>query len=280
MPVKKATKVKKPRAPRAPSETNKKKSQKLKQVQKVNVNVTSSGGSGGGGTSAPLPFIPQQFRDTSGENVRLENILSSISRRLNASEVKAIPEQPVPRVTIRDQGIPVQFAQSEPDIPTTPIPTQSVPNMPDAVMNPAGSVETIFNAPIKNNMSLPEVVADFERGYEELFPGATETITPVKRKKAPVSAYEDLYAGQRGFKTPPPETPPPEYLSMGAGYVGTPAEPFITRNGRWRADVSRADLERLAQDYNIPTSGVDESGKAFKLNKEQIKSILNVRLGL
>ncbi len=188
MPVKKAPKVKKaraPRAPRAPSETNKKKSQKLKQVQKVNVNVTSGGG--GGGSSAPS-VVPQQFRDTRGENVRLENILSSISRRLNASEVKAIPEQPVPIVTIRDQGVPVQFAQSEPDIPTTPIPTQSTPNMPDAVMNPAGSVETIFNAPINNTQSLPELVADFERGYEELYGGAPETITPVKRKPKKIPA--------------------------------------------------------------------------------------------
>jgi hypothetical protein len=188
MPVKKAQKVKKARAPRAqraPSETNKKKSQKLKQVQKVNVNVTSGGG---GGRSAPALFIPQQFRDTSGENVRLENILSSISRQLKASEVKAIPEQPVPRVTVRDQGVPVQFAQSEPDIPTTPIPRQSFPKMPDAVMNPAGSVETIFNAPINNTQSLPEIVADFERGYDELYGGATETITPIKKKRTPVPA--------------------------------------------------------------------------------------------
>lgn len=58
-----------------------KQKQKQKQVVKQNVKVTvqSSGGSGGGGSS-----VPSAFSDRSGENVRLQNLVEQLSRRISA----------------------------------------------------------------------------------------------------------------------------------------------------------------------------------------------------
>lgn len=58
-----------------------KQKQKQKQVVKQNVKVTvqSSGGSGGGGTS-----VPSAFSDRSGENVRLQNLVEQLSRKISA----------------------------------------------------------------------------------------------------------------------------------------------------------------------------------------------------
>jgi len=72
-----------------------KQKQKQKQIVKTNVkvNVQSSGGSGGGGSggSAPAPsYVPQTFRDTSGENPRLislvEQIVARVPRQAAAAE--------------------------------------------------------------------------------------------------------------------------------------------------------------------------------------------------
>lgn len=70
MPVK--TKVDKRKKP--------KQKQKQKQIVKTNVKVSvqSSGGSGGGGSSMPQPFT-----DRSGENVRLQNLIEQLARKVN-----------------------------------------------------------------------------------------------------------------------------------------------------------------------------------------------------
>jgi len=76
MPVKK--KVDKRKKP--------KQKQKQKQTVKQNVKVTvqSSGGSGGGGSS-----MPQGFTDRSGENVRLQNLVEQIARRIPAQVMES-----------------------------------------------------------------------------------------------------------------------------------------------------------------------------------------------
>lgn len=62
-----------------------KQKQKQKQIVKTNVkvNVQSSGGGGGsGGSSIPqYQPMPPQFRDTSGENVKLNNILDTMKKQ-------------------------------------------------------------------------------------------------------------------------------------------------------------------------------------------------------
>ena len=100
MPPKKAPKVKKEPAPKKPrlgragragrAAPAKKPSQKLKQIQKVNVNVNTGGG--GGGTSAP--FVPPAFRDTSGENAKLTNLVKSVEATLARGNI--LGRAPVP----------------------------------------------------------------------------------------------------------------------------------------------------------------------------------------
>ena len=257
MPPKSRRRVKQPE--------KKKLRQKQKQKQQQNVKVmVTQGGSGGGGAPIILPpQTPIQFRDTSGENVKLTGLIQSLENRI--ANFRPPIAQPVAPVAVEPTPNPANDAATQTAVFNAPITynddlaeevIREIDNL-NIKAKPIAKPPPAFNAPNENNMSLADRIRKAE---EESFN------TPVKQR---AEKPEDV-AGSSSA----------DYLSLGSGYIGTPAEPFITRNGKWRADVSRADLERLAQDYNIPTSGVDESGKAFKLNKEQIKGILNVRLGL
>lgn len=98
-----------------------KQKQKQKQIVKTNVKVTvqSSGGGGGSGGGGVPSYIPQMFRDTSGENQRLVSLVEQIAAR-----------------------VPRQAAAAEPP-----------------VYNPANDASTrnaVFNAPI--NLNVPEQV--------------------------------------------------------------------------------------------------------------------------
>jgi hypothetical protein len=151
MPPKKAPKVKKPRLGRAGrAAPERKKSQKLKQIQKVNVQVTSGGG--GGGSTAPAPFIPQQFRDTSGENVQLLNLVKSVSDSLARGNI--LGKAPV-------------FAA------------------PEVAPNPANDSATttaVFNAPITYNDTIPEQILR----EEDNLPSQGK-----RRKKKPIIILEE-----------------------------------------------------------------------------------------
>lgn len=102
------------------AEKKKKKAQKQKQKQKqivktnVKVNVQSSGGSGGGGAPS---FIPQMFRDTSGENQRIISLVEQIASR-------------VPRLSVASEA-PVYNPANDPS-----------------------TVNAVFNAPI--DLNVPE----------------------------------------------------------------------------------------------------------------------------
>lgn len=154
MPPKKAPKVKKPRLGRAGrSAPDRKKSQKLKQIQKVNVQVTSGGG--GGGTAAPAPFIPQQFRDTSGENVQLLNLVKSVSDNLARGNI--LGRAPAAAV----------------------IPTEETPNP----ANDAATTTAVFNAPITYNDTIPEQILREE--------GNLPSEGKRRRKKKPILILEE-----------------------------------------------------------------------------------------
>jgi hypothetical protein len=154
MPPKKAPKVKKPRLGRAGrSAPERKKSQKLKQIQKVNVQVTSGGG--GGGSTAPMPFIPQQFRDTSGENVPLMNLIKSVSDNLARGNI--LGKAPTPEFVA-----------------------------PEVVPNPANDSATtsaVFNAPITYNDTIPEQILREE--------GNLPSEGKRRRKKKPIVILEE-----------------------------------------------------------------------------------------
>ena len=162
MPPKKAPKVKKEPAPKKPrlgragragrAAADNKKSQKLKQIQKVNVQVTTGGG--GGGSSAPVPFIPQQFRDTSGENVQLLNLIKSVSANLASGNILGKAHTP-------------EFVA------------------PEVVPNPANDSATtsaVFNAPITYNDTIPEQILREEDNLP---------IQGKRRKKKPIIILEE-----------------------------------------------------------------------------------------
>jgi hypothetical protein len=234
--------------------------QKQKQQQNVKVNVTQTGGgaSGGGGGSFPV-FIPQQtpqqFRDTSGENVRLTGLIQSLENRIanfRPPVVAPLAVEPVPN--------PANDSATQTAVFNAPITynddlAEQVIREIDEMGIKAKSIAKpppIFNAPNENNMSLADRIRASE---EESFN------TPVRRQRA--------------------ESAPPDVgESSSKPFSGTPAEPYINRNGKWRSDIKRGDLERLAQDYGLPVTGVDNNGREIKLNKQELKNILNTRLGL
>jgi hypothetical protein len=103
--------------------------QKQKQQQNVRVNITQTGGgaSGGGGGGGSFPVfipqpIPQQFRDTSGENVKLTGLIKNLENK------------------IANFRFPVAQA---------PIPNPA---------NDAATQTAVFNAPINYNDDLAESV--------------------------------------------------------------------------------------------------------------------------
>jgi hypothetical protein len=116
--------------PKLSDKKKKKKAQKQKQKQKqivktnVKVNVQSSGGSGGGGTPS---FIPQMFRDTSGENQRLVSLVEQIAAR--------VPRRIYP----------------------APLPAENLPNP----YNDPTTVNAVFNAPI--DLNVPEEVGGVKK---------------------------------------------------------------------------------------------------------------------
>ena len=125
MPVKK--KVDKRKKP--------KQKQKQKQIVKQNVKVTvqSSGGSGGGGTGSPFPqSVPQPFTDKSGENVRLQNLIQQISRKVRA-----------PVMESNDLPIPTNY----------PAPRYNS-------SNDSATLNDVFNDPINNTSGFTAINGD------------------------------------------------------------------------------------------------------------------------
>ena len=240
--------------------------QKQKQQQNVRINLTQSGGGGGGG-SFPVYIpqqTPQQFRDTSGENVKLTGLIQSLENKIanfRPPVVAPVATEPAPN--------PANDAATQTAVFNAPITynddlaEEVIREIDQMVLKPKPIAKppAVFNAPNENNASLMERIRKVERGYEE------------------------SNAEAQAFKTPErprAESAPPDVGESSSNpFTGTPAEPYINRNGKWRSDVKRGDLERLAQDYGLPVTGqLDENGREVKLTKEQLKNILNVRLGL
>jgi hypothetical protein len=234
--------------------------QKQKQQQNVRVNVTQSGGgaSGGGGGSFPVYIpqqTPQQFRDTSGENVKLTGLIQSLENRIANFRPPVVAP-----VAVEPVANPANDAATQTAVFNAPITYND--DLAEEVIRdidnlyvkpkPIAKPPPIFNAPNDNNMSLADRIRESE---EESFN------TPVRRQRA--------------------ESAPPDVGESSSNpFTGTPSEPYINRNGRWRSNVKRGDLEKLAQDYGLPVTGVDDNGREIKLSKEQLKSILNTRLGI
>jgi hypothetical protein len=112
-----------------PKKQKQRQKQKQKQQQNVKINVTQ-GGSGGGGAPIILPSqTPMQFRDTSGENVRLTGLIKDLENRISGLKQ------------------PISITASAP--------------IREPISNPANdsiTTRSVFNAPINNTDDLREEI--------------------------------------------------------------------------------------------------------------------------
>jgi hypothetical protein len=172
-----------------PKKPKQKQKQKQKQQQNVKINVTQGGSGGGGGTPIIIPpQTPMQFRDTSGENVRLTGLIKDLENRIAGFK------QPI--------AITAPIAIKEPvsNPANDPITTRSVYNAPitynddlrEEIMreiapppiprNPPVEVPTGFNAPITYNDTLGEEVIRGVMG---------DMINEVETRNAPAPSFEE-----------------------------------------------------------------------------------------
>lgn len=243
--------------------------QKQKQQQNVRVNITQTGGgaSGGGGGGGSFPVfipqpIPQQFRDTSGENVKLMGLVKNLENKIANFKLPVAPVATEPAPNPSNDAATQTAVFNAPITYNDDLAEEVIREINQLNIKPKPIAEppAVFNAPNENNASLMERIRKVEKGYEESNAEAQAFKTPAR---------------------PRAESAPNIGESSANPFTGTPAEPYINRNGKWRSDVKRGDLERLAQDYGLPVTGqLDENGREVKLTKEQLKNILNVRLGL
>lgn len=169
-----------------PKKIRQKQKQKQKQQQNVKVNITQSGGgaSGGGGGSIPVFIpqpVPQQFRDTSGENMRLTGLIKSLENRIaNFRLPVAQPAAPNPEndqatqtavfnapITYNDT-IAETISRAENTLPEPPIESNLVPDA--------------LNAPITYNDNLEEAVLR----AENLLPSESSRQGKRSKKKQPI----------------------------------------------------------------------------------------------
>lgn len=155
--------------------------QKQKQQQNVRVNVTQTGGGasgGGGGGSFPVFIpqpIPQQFRDTTGENVRLTGLIKNLENRI-ANFRLPVAQAPIPN--------PENDAATQTAVFNAPITynddlAESVLRA-ENVLPPEPPIESnlvpdTFNTPITYNDTLEEEVLR----AENLLPSKTKKKKPV-----------------------------------------------------------------------------------------------------
>lgn len=173
-----------------------KQKQKQKQVVKTNVkvNVQSSGGSGGGGSTPS--FIPQPFRDTSGENTRLVSLVEQIVARVprqsiaasapaynpanDAASVNAVFNAPI-NTDVPDELGGVKKKGRKPGSKNKPKPIAFIVGTESE--NDPQTVRAVFSAPLNTNM--PQ-----ERGATS---GREEVIARRKRRtKAEMEAERKL----------------------------------------------------------------------------------------
>lgn len=231
--------------PKKPKQKQRQK-QKQKQQQNVKINVTQ-GGSGGGG--APIiipPQTPMQFRDTSGENVRLTGLIKDLENRIAGFK---------PRMEVKE---PVANPAND------PITTRSVFNAPinntddlaEEVLreisqlqigkrNPPLKIPAGFNQPITYNDSLGEQVA---------------------REETNAPRFEVVLV---------PETPKQNRRGRPKGSKNKPREPsnIPSQFDPTEADVSSSEFENVRQrrmedirrDSDFPeiSSPSEESGVEF-----------------
>ena len=163
---KKKIKSKKPKKKAPTVQRRQKQKQNVKQY--VKVNVQTQGGSGGGGSSSSLP---QSFRDRSGENVVLMNLIEQLGKQFK--QPQAQPQTIIQRVI----STPIER------IDEIPVENDYNPS------NDFNTLNNVFNTPNNNDMSIGE------RLNEDMQP-QTEAILPYSglEDEANQETWEDIEA--------------------------------------------------------------------------------------
>lgn len=167
MPPKSRRRVKQPEKKRP------RQKQKQKQQQNVKVMVTQ-GGSGGGGAPIILPpQTPIQFRDTSGENVRLTGLINSLSNKIAGFKFPT-PVAPAPNPA---NDFATQTAVFNAPINNTDTIAETILRDENVIPEPVAKpnlVPDFFNPPDNSNDSLGEQVLR----AENLLPSKTKKKKP------------------------------------------------------------------------------------------------------
>jgi hypothetical protein len=186
MPPKKSTKKREVK----PKKLRQKQKQKQQQNVKVNVTQTGGGASGGGGGSFPVYIpqqTPQQFRDTSGENVKLTGLIQSLENRIanfRPPVVAPVAVQPAPN-PVNDSATTTAVFNA-PITYNDDLAEEVIREIDQMVLKPKPTAKAppIFNAPNDNNMTLADRIIPQESGYVSEY-GGGETDTPSTRKRKP-----------------------------------------------------------------------------------------------
>jgi hypothetical protein len=166
------------RRPRKKSEKRLKQKQKQKQQQNVRINI-AGGGSGSGGT-VYIPPTPQAIQMPAGfmntrDNGRIESLLKTIEKRLTlvpTTTMEPVFQNANSNISLAD----LERRVAKPFFDATDGDSKTNPNIP---------IETVFNAPIKNNTPLREVAAVPKMTDDELVKRYMDSLVKENRNIRP-----------------------------------------------------------------------------------------------
>lgn len=230
-----------------PKKPKQKQKQKQKQQQNVKINVTQGGSGGGGG--APIiipPQTPMQFRDTSGENVRLTGLIKDLENRIAGFRPRMEVKEPV--VNPANDPITTRSVFNAPINNTDDLAEEvlrEISQLKIKEKNPPVKIPAGFNEPITYNDSLGE---------------------QVQREETNAPRFEVRFV---------PETPKQNRRGRPKGSKNKPREPsnIPAQFDPTEADVSSSEFENARQrrmqdirrgsDFPELSSPSEESGVEF-----------------
>lgn len=189
MPPKKSTKKREVK----PKKLRQKQKQKQQQNVRVNVTQTGGGASGGGGGGGSFPVyipqqiqqpIPQQFRDTSGENMRLTGLIENLENKIANFKLPVAPVATEPAPNPANDAATQTAVFNAPITYNDDLAEEVIREIDQMVLKPKPIAKppAVFNAPNENNASLMERIKPPDTGYVSEYGGGETDTTPKPRK--------------------------------------------------------------------------------------------------
>lgn len=194
-----------------PKKPRQKQKQKQKQQQNVKVMVTQGGSGGGGGTPIIIPAqTPIQFRETSGENVKLTGLIKSLEDRI-AGFKQPVATAPVvnpanDRITTSSVfNAPITYNDDLAEEVIREITQLERTNKNKPVKVPAG-----FNTPITYNDTLSEYIQREQMREENTLPNVEFELvaeTPTQNRRGRPKGSKNKPRVPSVFAPPPQPIP-------------------------------------------------------------------------